>query len=587
MRTWGRKSKVLGICLGFALLSACESTSVRTDEVVKQMDRSLEQGIASQPAMPLPPPEVAAALMPKIAVGGGSERPGVEERFEITVHNSPAKQFFMSLVEGTSLNMVVHPEVSGTITLELKNVGVNDVMEILRDVYGYDFRRTRFGYEVLPARIRSRVFQVDFLNMRRTGTSRTRVSSGRIADGGGADSNTTSSDEDAGGSDGTQQGLSISGSEINTSQPETSFWEELARSIGAILGGAPGRSVVVNPQSGVVVVRAMPEELREVEEYLRVTQNIVERQVILEAKIIEVELRDGAQQGINWAGVVGVDGKTLTLGQTGGGSIIASPTNTSIIGGNTGNLNPAALAPILGTAASAFGGMFTAALALSDFNAFIELLETQGSVHVLSSPRIATMNNQKAVIKVGSDEFFVTDVSSTTVTGTSSTTTPSIELTPFFSGIALDVTPQISADGAVTLHVHPAISEVVDQQKLITVGSTTQTLPLALSSVRESDSIIRAKNGQVVVIGGLMQNRAADDDARVPGVGDIPGIGGLFRQKRKSVRKSELVILLRPTVVDSGRQWADDMRRAKKRLGNMSKENGNPGSKRKAGMSGQ
>ncbi len=572
---------VLGACLGFGVLSGCESTAVRSDEVVKQMDSSLEQGIASQPAVPPPPPEVAAALMPKIAVGSGSERPGVEERFEITVHNSPAKQFFMSLVEGTALNMVVHPEVSGTITLELKNVGVNDVMEILRDVYGYDFRRTRFGYEVLPARIRSRVFQVDFLNMRRAGTSRTRVSSGRIAEGGGANSTTTSSDDDAGSSSGTSSGLAISGSEINTTQPETSFWEELANSIGAILGGAPGRSVVVNPQSGVVVVRAMPEELREVEEYLRVTQGIVERQVILEAKIIEVELRDGAQQGINWAGVVGVDGKTVTVGQTGGGSIFASPTSTSIIGGNTGNLNPAALAPIVGTAASAFGGMFTAALALSDFNAFIELLETQGSVHVLSSPRIATLNNQKAVIKVGSDEFFVTDVSSTTVTGTSSTTTPSIELTPFFSGIALDVTPQISEDGAVTLHVHPAISEVVDQQKLITVGNTTQTLPLALSSVRESDSIIRAKNGQVVVIGGLMQNRAADDDASVPGVGDLPGIGGLFRQKRKSLRKSELVILLRPTVVESGRQWADDMRRSKKRLGNMSNRKGDMGGQRK------
>ncbi len=565
MRTWRQKLLVLGSCLGFGLLSACESASVRTDEVVKEMDRSLEQGIASQPATPLPPPEVAAALMPKITVGAGPERSEVTERFEITVHNSPAKQFFMSLVEGTALNMVVHPEVSGSITLELKNVGVNDVMEILRDVYGYDFRRTRFGYEVLPARIRSRVFQVDFLNMRRTGTSRTRVSSGRISGSGDADSHTTSSDEDTTDSS-SQQGLAISGSEINTSQPETSFWEELANSINAILGGAPGRSVVVNPQSGVVVVRAMPEELREVEEYLRVTQGIVARQVIIEAKIIEVELRDGAQQGINWAGVVGVNGKTVTLGQTGGGSIFASPTRTSGIVGNSGVLNPAALVPILGTAASAFGGMFTAALALGDFNAFIELLETQGSVHVLSSPRIATMNNQKAVIKVGADEFFVTDVSSTTVTGTASTTTPSIELTPFFSGIALDVTPQISADGAVTLHVHPAISEVVDQQKLITVGGNTQTLPLALTTVRESDSIIRAKSGQVVVIGGLMQNRTNDDDASVPGVGDLPGIGGLFRHKRKSVRKSELVILLRPTVVDSGRQWANDMRRTKKRL---------------------
>ncbi len=109
-------------------------------------------------------------------------------------------------------------------------------------------------------------------------------------------------------------------------------------------------------------------------------------------------------------------------------------------------------------------------MTFNDFAAFIELLETQGDVQVLSSPRIATINNQKAVIKVGSDEFFVTDISSTTVTGTATTTSPDITLTPFFSGIALDVTPQIDAGGRVTLHVHPTISQVTDQQKTITVA---------------------------------------------------------------------------------------------------------------------
>ena len=125
-------------------------------------------------------------------------------------------------------------------------------------------------------------------------------------------------------------------------------------------------------------------------------------------------------------------------------------------------------------------------------------------MNVLSSPRIATMNNQKAVIKVGTDEFFVTDISSTTVTGAATTTSPSIELTPFFSGVALDVTPQISEQGEITLHVHPSVSRVEDQIKSIEFGTddTTLTVPLARSTVREADSIVRARNGQVVVIGG-------------------------------------------------------------------------------------
>ena len=211
--------------------------------------------------------------------------------------------------------------------------------------------------------------------------------------------------------------------------------------------------------------------------------------------------------------------------------------------------------------------MFTVALALNNFTAFIELLDTQGTVHVLSSPRIATLNNQKAVIKVGSDEFFVTDISSTTTTGTTTTTTPSVELTPFFSGIALDVTPQISDTGEVILHVHPSISEVRDQNKTITVGTSTQTIPLALSTVRESDSVVQAQSGQVIVIGGLMQTRASGGNSRTPGLSDIEGLGGLFTHSRDTQAKSELVILLKPVVVDSPRQWAGAAAESAQRIG--------------------
>ena len=123
------------------------------------------------------------------------------------------------------------------------------------------------------------------------------------------------------------------------------------------------------------------------------------------------------------------------------------------------------------------------------------------------------MNNQKAIIKVGTDEFFVTDVSTTTITSTATQSTPNIELTPFFSGIALDVTPQISEGGTIMLHIHPTVSQVRDQQKNISIGGAVQTLPLARSTVRETDFIVRAKNGQLVVIGGLMQDRNSEQDA--------------------------------------------------------------------------
>jgi MSHA biogenesis protein MshL len=174
---------------------------------------------------------------------------------------------------------------------------------------------------------------------------------------------------------------------------------------------------------------------------------------------------------------------------------------------------------------------------------------------------------------VGNDEFFVTDISSDTVTGTTTTTTPDITLTPFFSGIALDVTPQISADGQITLHVHPTVSEVKDQTKIITVSGQEQSLPLAYSSVRESDTIVRALNGQVVVIGGLMKEATRNEKAGVPWLGRVPGLGMLFRQQRDADTKSELVILLRPQVVRDSSDWNRAMEASNSRIQHMNTRN--------------
>lgn len=282
--------------------------------------------------------------------------------------------------------------------------------------------------------------------------------------------------------------------------------------------------------------------------------------MIIEAKIIEVALNDGFQSGINWSTLLHAGSGSVSLTQTGGGTLINQ--GISEIAGKTGALDPSNPQAIASTLTSAFGGAFAASLQFSDFNAFIELLQTQGDVQVLSSPRISTVNNQKAVIKVGDDEYFVTDVSSNTVTGTASNTSNDITLTPFFSGIALDVTPQIDSAGIVTLHIHPTVSEVTDQQKVVTVGGggadgkpSQMSLPLAFSSIRESDSIVRAASGQVVVIGGLMKNTNGRKVAGVPVLGKIPWLGALFRHTKTESIKSELVILVRPIVVQDDAGW--------------------------------
>ncbi len=566
---------IILFCLCWAL-AGCQTQTARKDTAVQAIDAALTATDVPGPTTAPPPAAVREALLPPIVVDTRVEQePG--QQFQISVHESPAAEFFMSLVDGTDYNMVLHPGVSGLITLNLKNVTIPDVMDVVRNVYGYEFQRTTYGFEVLPARLRSAVFQVDFLNVLRSGVSQTRVSSGQISQAG---QSSGSGSEDTDTETAQSENSSLSGTRILTQQPVTSYWTELQNSLTAIVGDNEGRSVIVNPQSGTVVVRAMPRELRDVKALLDATQEIAHRQVILEAKILEVELNDQYRQGINWSGVVAAGEETATGSQIGGGSILDGGTslikNTGF--SNVGNLDPSAFVPLIGAATGAFGGMFTLALALSDFTAFIELLDSQGTVHVLSSPRVATMNNQKAVIKVGQDEFFVTDISTTTVTGTTTTSSPSVELTPFFSGIALDVTPQISKNGEVLLHVHPSVSEVVDQEKTITIGNISQTLPLAMSTVRESDSIIRASDGQVVVIGGLMQDSVNDGTSKTPGLGDISGIGGLFRHENERIRKTELVILLKPTIVKSGQQWADTMRAAKQRISAINRYRDNSGS---------
>jgi MSHA biogenesis protein MshL len=175
---------------------------------------------------------------------------------------------------------------------------------------------------------------------------------------------------------------------------------------------------------------------------------------------------------------------------------------------------------------------------------------------VLSSPRVSTLNNQKAVIKSGSDQYFVTNISSNTVTSTAASTNNTIELTPFFSGVALDVTPQVDDDGGVILHIHPTVSAVSANNLSVTIQGQTDTLPLALSQIRESDSVVRAKSGQVIVIGGLMTVLKQNTDYQVPFLGSIPGLGNLFKSKQTTNTKTELVILLKPIVVgDDGEEW--------------------------------
>jgi MSHA biogenesis protein MshL len=570
------------ILLGLAVLAlaGCQGLQPPGKETLRRIDAELEA--AAQPGAKPPQPEaVSSALLPPLRVDlpPDSGKP-LEPKFDLVVNNAPAAQVFMSIVSGTRYSMLVHPEVTGGISVNLKDVTVLEALEAIRELYGYEYRVDGPRIYMHPLTMQTRVFQVSYLTGSRKGRSELRVTASTAISGSSTAPGMPADPVAA------QSGQAlVESAEVKTSVA-TDFWDEVAKSVALIVGTGGGRSVVVSPQTGVIVVRAMPEELRSVAKYLRASQVAVERQVILEAKILEVQLREGYDQGINWSIFARTPNSGTSAGVvTGGTGLAASPiqpifTGSTVTGNTTTGFtatlptivaNPGSA--ILNTGAGVAGGLFGLAFQNASFAALLSFLETQGTVHVLSSPRIATLNNQKAVLKVGQDELFVTNVSGgSTTTGTVIGTTPTISIPTvtfqsFFSGVALDVTPRIDEGGNIILHIHPSVSDVQQVIKRVDTGiAGSFNIPVPRSSVQETDTMVRALDGQIVVLGGLMRQAQTDDSSQVPVAGEMPLVGPLFRQVKRNSEKRELVILLKPTVVKSEGTWSQDILESRERM---------------------
>ena len=256
------------------------------------------------------------------------------------------------------------------------------------------------------------------------------------------------------------------------------------------------------------------------------------RQVVINARVLEVVLSDSYQFGIDWTAVAEIAGSEVAFAQA---------------------LSPAA-------------GVFTIAVTDSDFQAVIDAVAIQGDVSTLSNPKVAAMNNQKAIIRAARDDvFFVTTVRTidhggTTIERITETTPRTVSI-----GVTLDVTPQIRSDGTVTMHIHPIVTDKIGDATSV----TGETAPIV--AIRETDTMVTVQDGQTIIIGGLIEERQEDTVTKVPLLGDIPYIGGLFRRTKKEGRKAELVILLSPTVL-VGNQAQQTTARTLERVEDMKRE---------------
>lgn len=566
-------------------LSACNSLPDRSPHAVvkPKLQEALKDSASTMQgkSMPIPKEVTDEMLSPARVepVKGLSKK--VEPRFDLVVNKAPLSQVLMGIVSGTPYSMVLSPELSGDISVNLKDVTLFEALNALREIYGLEYRMQGKQIFVEPQLMQTRVFQVNYIASHRRGESGTRVSSGSL---------TNTNNNGANGAQGAQAGQNAAasltstpiGGNTNTQQSfastistttDADFWQDVETSLVNIVGNQNGHNVIVNKQTGLIMVKALPKEIRQVEKLLNLMQLTVERQVVLEAKILRVQLNRGSQQGINWAAFGKIGSSEIVVGNVSGSTTLSQSGNN---GNSSITFNPTGIAntsissnsPASFSTTAIGSSMFALAAQGSRFSALLNFLETQGNVEVLSSPRISTLNNQKAVLKVGTDELFVTSVSNNTTATTAGTTSfPTVTLQPYFSGISLDVTPQIDREDNIILHIHPLVSNVVSINKQVSLGSTSNfSIPVPSSTINETDSIVRTRDGNIIAIGGLMTESSNNVRSKVPLLGDVKYLGNLFRQKEEGSVKSELVILLKSTVVRGGDSWSQDMLNSEQRM---------------------
>ena len=449
-----------------------------------------------------------------------------ERLYSLSYREAEVRDVLMAFSRESSYNIIVEPEVSGKVTVDLKKVTLARALDSLIRPLGLDFKQEgRFIYIVKP-KMETRMYHLNYLAVIRSGSA-------QVSGTGGAGASTTTT------SGGTS--TSSTGSQIVSqvrSEEVSNLWGEIEgrdkdgklddkvkSGIRALL--SEKGSLAVNKMASALMVTDFSKNLEMIDKFLQQVERAVSRQVIIEAQILEVTLNDRFQLGIDWR-------------------FLPQMTNAGF--GWTSNQNltgtTSTIPPSWGVPAATTG--LTAGVATLNFVSMLDALAQQGHVNVISSPRVSTLNNQKSIIKAATEEVYFEITISTSTGGP-----PIITATPrnVTIGVILNVTPQIDADGNILLDIQPSVTEEITRRTQV-VGATSSGQPILTEapvvSVRQAQTVARVRDGQTIVIAGLIRERKRNLDTGVPGLMEIPLLGYLFRTTAEIKEKSELVILITP-----------------------------------------
>jgi MSHA type pilus biogenesis protein MshL len=442
---------------------------------------------------------VASSPLPGLSASEGSAL------FSFRAEGVPMKQALALFARANNLNIVPDLDVEGDVTVEFHDLPLDLAMQALLDANGYYF--VQDGRLLRVRNRETRVFQIDYIHVTRSGQGSNAV---QISSGGSGASSTTANNE---------------GSTMTVTNTATiNFWGDLADQLKILISETG--SFTINSLSGTVMVRDRHRNIQAVAEYLgRITDNIV-RQIDLEVEIYEIALSDTFQLGVNWQKVS--DKLDTTFSTIPGTLSIPSPGGLIVQD------------PVFGNTASATG--IRVQHQRGSITAILDALKQQGNLKIVSKPRLRTLNNQPAVVRVGQD--FPVFTTKTTVSGESGVVTRDETISTITVGTVLSITPQVAADGLITLDVTPAVSRLVR-----TETSATGNTNAPVIDIRQASSIVRVRDGATIIMGGLVQDTTTSTQRKVPLLGDIPLLGKAFSGTNRNKERTELVIFLTPRII--------------------------------------